>query len=96
MFVGALIVDLYMQDNMTLKDKRQVIRRIIDRARHRFNASVAEVGDLESVKQGSIAVACVSNSEYQVREMLAEIERAVISWGAGAEVSCERYIFSPD
>lgn len=96
MFVGALIVDLYIQESVTLKDKRQVIRRIIDRARHRFNVSVAEVGDLESVKRGSIAVACVSNSEYQVKEMLAEIERAVISWSAGAEASCERYIFSPE
>lgn len=96
MFVGALLVDLYMPDSVSLKDKRQVIRRIIDRTRHRFNASAAEVGDLESVKRGSIAVTCVSNSEYQVKEMLAEIERAVVSWGAGAEASCRRYVFSPE
>ncbi len=95
MFVGALLVDLYVAESASLKEKRQVVRRIIDRTRHRFNAAAAEVGGLESVKRGSIAVACVSNSEFRTREMLAEIERAVVSWSAGAEASFSRYVFSP-
>jgi uncharacterized protein YlxP (DUF503 family) len=96
MFVGALLIDLYMRESATLKDKRQVIRRIIDRTRNRFNVSVAEMGDLDSVKRGSIAIACVCNSEYVVREMLAEIERAVLSWSTAEIVSCQRHIFSPE
>lgn len=96
MFVGALAIDLYMRESASLKDKRQVVRRIIDRTRNRFNVSVAEMGDLDSVKRGTIAIACVSNSEYVVREMLAEIERAVISWSTAEIVSCERYVFSPE
>ncbi len=97
MFVGALEIDLYIRESNTLKDKRQVFRRIIDRTRNRFNAAVAEVGDVDSVKNGGIAVSCVGNSEYKVREMMAEIERAIISWGAEAEiVSCRRHVFCPE
>ena len=32
----------------SLKDKRQIRRSIIDKARHRFNASIAEISDMEA------------------------------------------------
>ena len=43
MYVGMLRIELYMPQCRTLKEKRQVVKSIIDRTRNRFNVAVAEV-----------------------------------------------------
>jgi uncharacterized protein YlxP (DUF503 family) len=80
MFVGALRVDLYIRESGSLKDKRKVMRMLLDRTRSRFKVAVAEVGEIDDIKRGGIAVACVGNGEYQVRELLLQVERAIVSW----------------
>ena len=43
MFVGVARLTLQIADSGSLKSKRQVLRRITDRLKARFNVSVAEV-----------------------------------------------------
>ena len=43
MVVGSLEVRLRVREARSLKDKRQVVRSIVDRLRNGFNVSVAEV-----------------------------------------------------
>ena len=45
MFVGVARLTLQISDSGSLKSKRQVLRRITDRLKARFNVSVAEVED---------------------------------------------------
>jgi len=42
MFVGVARLTLQISDSGSLKSKRQVLRRITDRLKARFNVSVAE------------------------------------------------------
>ncbi len=61
MVVGVLTLDLYIPEARTLKDKRSVVRRVVERTRNRFPLSVAEVDNLELVQKATIGLAVVSN-----------------------------------
>jgi uncharacterized protein len=73
MVVGTCRVELRIPDASSLKDKRQIVRSIKDRVRHRFNVSIAEVGYLEEWQRATLAVACVSNEGRVVDEVLNKV-----------------------
>jgi uncharacterized protein YlxP (DUF503 family) len=45
MVVGVARIHLLLHDNHSLKGKRQVVRKTVERVRSRFSVAVAEVGD---------------------------------------------------
>ena len=59
----------------SLKDKRQVCRSLIDRARHRFNASIAEIGTQDVHQALTIGIAVVSGEYTHAQQSLDEIMR---------------------
>ncbi|MDR2182595.1 MAG: DUF503 domain-containing protein [Clostridiales bacterium] len=59
----------------SLKDKRQVCRSLVDRARRRFNAAVAEVGAQDVHHVMVIGVAVVSGEAGHARRLLDEVIR---------------------
>jgi len=71
-FVGTLVIELEITDALTLKDKRHVVRSMLDRLRDKFNVSAAEVERLDSVRHATLAVAAVANSRSFVHEVLAK------------------------
>jgi uncharacterized protein YlxP (DUF503 family) len=75
--VGLLTLSLHVIDAVTLKDKRQVIKSLIGRIEHRYNVSVAEVGDLGSRSDAEVAVAFVANEEAHVHRVLNEVARFI-------------------
>lgn len=77
--VGLLTVDITVTDSITLKDKRQVVRSLLDRLTVRFNVSAAEVDRLDSRRRAQLGFSCVSNDGGHVREMLQAVLDAVLS-----------------
>ncbi|HXX32295.1 MAG TPA: DUF503 domain-containing protein [Myxococcaceae bacterium] len=73
MFVGVARCALQIADSGSLKSKRQVLRRITDRVKARFNASVAEVEDQDLWQRATIAFAVVGNERRHVDEQLEKI-----------------------
>ncbi|NLU42290.1 MAG: DUF503 domain-containing protein [Firmicutes bacterium] len=73
MVVGTAVVSLYVQDAQSLKDKRRVIKSLIDRVRHRFNASVAEVDDQDLWQSARLAIAVVGSDSSIVARQLQSI-----------------------
>lgn len=70
----------------TLKEKRAIVKSTVERLRNRFNASVAEIDDLDEVGLATIAAACLSNQSGHAEEQAAAIARAVEEWRLDAEV----------
>jgi len=70
MKVAVSRLTLRLHDNRSLKGKRQVVRSLIDRLRHRFEASVAEVGDQDRLKSALIGIAVVSEGARHAAEMM--------------------------
>jgi len=70
MKVAVCRLTLRIHDNRSLKGKRRVVRSLIDRVRHRFDASVAEVGDQGHLKSALIGIALVSERAGHASEMM--------------------------
>ena len=77
MIVGALRIVLSLPGNDSLKGKRRVVRSIVDRLRHRYNAAVAEVGDLDAHRSAVIGLTVVSNDASHVSSMLDTLTSAI-------------------
>jgi len=73
MVIGVCRVVLSMDDAFSLKEKRHIIKSIVERLRSRFNASVAEVDLNDKWKNSIIGVACVSNESKHADSMMAGI-----------------------
>jgi uncharacterized protein YlxP (DUF503 family) len=66
MFVGVARLTLQIADSGSLKSKRQVLRRVTERLKARFNVSVAEVEDQDLWQRATIALAVVSADRRHV------------------------------
>src|SRR3954465_3030630 len=75
MVVGILRLTLYVPGAASLKDKRQVVRKVVDRLRSRFNVSAAEVADNDLRQRAVIGIAAVANDRSFVNEVLDKCAR---------------------
>lgn len=70
MIVGAAVVELHVHGSNSLKAKRGVVRRVVDRLRQRFPLSVAEVGGQGTWQRAVIGLATVGSDARRVRQVL--------------------------
>jgi len=67
--VGLLTVDLFVSDAVTLKDRRRVVKSLLDRLVNRYNVAVADLGP-DTPTRASLAVTTVANEEAHVHRIL--------------------------
>lgn len=70
MFVGAARVELRVHGSQSLKQKRGVVKSIMQRTRNRFNVSIAEVGGQETWQIAVLGLTTVANETGIVRKRL--------------------------
>jgi uncharacterized protein YlxP (DUF503 family) len=80
MVVSALRFELFIPDCHTLKQKRSVVRPIVDGLRRRYQVASAEVGSLDKWQRADIGVAVVAGTHAHATEVLDEVERFVWSF----------------
>lgn len=73
MVVGILKLTLYIPENHSLKGKRQVLRAIKDRVRHKFNVSIAESDDHDLWQRAELGICQVGSDRPFVDSALREI-----------------------
>ena len=74
MVVGILRIDLYMDGNRSLKDKRQTLKSLIHRAKSRFkNISIAEVDSNDLWQKATVGISFVSNERRHVNSVLDQV-----------------------
>lgn len=73
MITGTCELELIIFESNSLKDKRHVIKSIMERLRVRFNVSVAEVDYMDLWNRASIGVAVVSNSRTLCESVLSKV-----------------------
>jgi uncharacterized protein YlxP (DUF503 family) len=89
MVVGSLRVRLLVRESHSLKDKRQVVRSILDRLRHHHNVSAAEVEALDDRKMAVLGVAMVGSEVRPVKTALDQIAEALRRHPVAEFVDCE-------
>jgi uncharacterized protein len=77
MFTGLLTAQIHLHGLNSLKDKRSIVKSLIERLRSRFNVSVAEVGDNDSRSSAIIGIAVVSNDKTHAASQLDAVERFI-------------------
>lgn len=75
MVVAKVEVELFLSGCKSLKDKRQIIRSIIQRLHGRFNLAAAEVAAQDRWNMAVLGLACVSGEPSHARELLEEALR---------------------
>ncbi len=85
MIIGVLQVSFRLPSR-DLKERRMIVRSVVERVRSRYNAAVAEVGQLNDPSSATIAITCVSNESGHADSQLQSIARAVESWRLDAEL----------
>ena len=96
MVIGSLTVRLLVRESRTLKDKRQVVRGVLDRMRGAFNVSAAEVDTHDDVKLATLAFAAVGFETAAVQAVLQKIAEALrvhpVAEYLGGEVTVGREV----
>ena len=79
MHVAVVQCELHIPTSRSLKEKRAVLRPIVEGLRHRFQISVAEVGYQDKWQRSLIGMAVVSDSYSHAVEVIDNVERWVWS-----------------
>ncbi|MBU1108647.1 MAG: DUF503 domain-containing protein [Candidatus Riflebacteria bacterium] len=85
MIVAVGTFEMHFPEVHSLKEKRQILRSLIDRVRARFNASIAEVADNDLWQKGRIGVAMVANDKILLEQMAQKIDD-IINGNSQAEI----------
>ena len=70
MTVVVCTFELHFPMPGSLKGKRQILKGLLDRIRHRFNVSVAEIGDHELWQRAAIGVACIGHERRHTQQVI--------------------------
>ncbi|AEY67863.1 DUF503 domain-containing protein [Clostridium sp. BNL1100] len=77
MIVSTLRIKLYAPMCHSLKDKRMIVKSIVQRARNKFNISIAEVEEQDLYQTIVIGAACVSTGRAQANAVLNEVMKFI-------------------
>lgn len=70
MIIGSCKISFTAAWVSSLKEKRMIVKSLLDRAKRRFNISIAEVEDMDVHQSIVIGFACVSNERAHVDSMI--------------------------
>jgi hypothetical protein len=73
--IGFCTLELFIGEANSLKDKRRVLKSMLERIRSRFNVSIAEVGQQELWQRATVAFACVSNERAHADQVISTVIR---------------------
>jgi hypothetical protein len=77
MLTGILFLSIYLTEADTIKDRRQVVKSIKDRIRHRFNVSVVELDNQSKLNSADFGFSMVSNKEDEIIRIFDKIQRFI-------------------
>jgi len=94
MVVGICRIDFRIPENHSLKGKRHVLRKMIDRVRNRFNVSISEVGDQDLWQRAQLGICAVGNDRRHINSSLDKVIDFIEKMQLGEMVHSEMEILS--
>lgn len=93
MIIGSCAVELYLYDSNSLKEKRHIIKSIIERIKNRFNVSIAEVDYNDVWNKSTIGFSCVSNNTSHCNKIISNVLNFVEGDGRVEIINANTEIF---
>ena len=73
MVIGVVYLELSIPDANSLKEKRRILKSILERARNRFNISIAETGHNDVWKSAQVSAVTVGNETKHVHSVCSNV-----------------------
>jgi uncharacterized protein YlxP (DUF503 family) len=70
MIIGSCRLELYFPGSNSLKDKRHILKSVIQRTKAAFNVAIAEVDRHDSWRLAALGIVTVSNEEAFSRQVI--------------------------
>ncbi|MCD5414913.1 MAG: DUF503 domain-containing protein [Clostridiales bacterium] len=70
MFVAICSIKIHIYESHSLKEKRHIVRSIVEKTKHKFNVSIAEIGYEDKWQLSKIGISCVSNSKKHLEKVI--------------------------
>lgn len=86
MIVGVCRMTVSIAESHSLKDKRRVVKSLVERVRHRFNVSIAEVDEHDVWNEAVLGVVCVSTASSHASAILQRVVSFVENGHPDAEL----------
>lgn len=77
MVVGVSVFELHVPAARGLKEKRKVVKSLIERIHHRFRISIAETDHHDLHQRAEISIALVAQNESEGQRMLESIRNLI-------------------
>ena len=94
MYVGALYVVLAIPQARTLKEKRRVVRSVVDRMAHKFDVSCHMVGYGELPSKQGLLVTTGSQDQVHIRSAFDKIRAYLDDVRDAWPLECRTDVFS--
>jgi uncharacterized protein YlxP (DUF503 family) len=75
MFVGVTVCELHLPGVRSLKEKRKVIKSLVERIHRRYRVSVAETDFHDLHQRAEISIAVVGNRYGEMENLLEDLRR---------------------
>lgn len=73
MVIGCLTLGLRIASADSLKDKRQVLKGLIESTRRKFNVAAAEVDEMDMHRSATVGFVTVSNDGVFANQVLSKV-----------------------
>ncbi len=77
MTVGLLLLDCYLPESQSLKDKRRILTSLEERLRRQFNIAVAEVEYQNQWQRAQLAVVLVNTNWRMLQSSMSKLTEYV-------------------
>jgi uncharacterized protein YlxP (DUF503 family) len=71
--VGLLLLDCYISESQSLKDKRRILSSLSERLRRQFNIAIAEVGYQDQWQRAQLAVVMVNTNWRMLQSSMSKL-----------------------
>lgn len=73
MYIGILKIELFIAGSQSLKDKRRVVKSLIDSIRKRFNAAINEAAYQDQWQRSALGIVVIDSNKIHVQHSLDKI-----------------------
>lgn len=94
MVVGIAVITLRLHECRSLKDKRRIVKSIIQQLRNNFNASVSEVGSNDIYQKAEIGIAMTGNDRQMMNSKIDKLINLIDEIGLAEIVDTEMEIIN--
>jgi hypothetical protein len=83
MVVGVSRIEIFFPEAHSLKDKRQMIRKIVEKTRAKFNVSMIEIADTNLWQKGHVGFTVMGINKDHVQVAIENVQEYIESLYAG-------------